>query len=225
MGSSNVDIYNKQVSWGRAEMSRNIEFCLTNDLPSFWAFQLRTESCKNQEWRGRANSPPKILKSSDRRGPHDVQHVYTTTKVISVKKMDHCSHMILVNTDTPATNHVTFCHILLMSNKNWQRYVWASLEMVMPFHKLKSQCKVSYSRCILGKIFNSTVPPSSLFLIRFRLCCCSLSFEASLHQRVTTRPNGCRRSCSSVNWFVSAWLKPTESVACNSACQVAGGQF
>ncbi len=36
----------------------------------------------------------------------------------------------------------------------------------------------------------------------------ALSFKSSLHQRFTTRPNGCREICSGVNWSVSARFKP-----------------
>ncbi len=53
------------------------------------------------------------------------------------------------------------------------------------------------------------------------VCCLSLSFKSSLHQRFTMRPNGCRESCSGVNCSVSARLEPADGVACSSACQVA----
>ncbi len=45
-----------------------------------------------------------------------------------------------------------------------------------------------------------------------------------LHQRFTTRQNGCRENCNGVNWYISARVKPTDGVACNSACWVARGQ-
>ncbi len=64
-------------------------------------------------------------------------------------------------------------------------------------------------------------PPLPFFAI-FIWFAVALSFKASLHQRfMMIRQNGCRESCSGVNWSVSARLKSVDSVACNSACQVA----
>ncbi len=39
------------------------------------------------------------------------------------------------------------------------------------------------------------------------------------HQRFTMRWNGCRESCSRVNWSVSARLEPADGVACRHCCQ------
>ncbi len=54
----------------------------------------------------------------------------------------------------------------------------------------------------------------SLFLlwVAFYLFVVALSLRASLHQRFTLRQNGCRESCSGVNWSASARLKPDDGV-------------
>ncbi len=62
--------------------------------------------------------------------------------------------------------------------------------------------------CILPSLFFSCV-----------LCCLLFSFNSSLHQRFMTRPNGCRESCSGVNWSVSARLKPADGDTCRCLCQ------
>ncbi len=49
-------------------------------------------------------------------------------------------------------------------------------------------------------------PPPALFRL-------FLFFKSSLHQRFLTRPNGCRISCSCVNWSISARLKSADGVA------------
>ncbi len=66
-------------------------------------------------------------------------------------------------------------------------------------------------------------PPLSVFLPFPPVV--TLSFKASLYQRFTMTQSSCRESCSSVNWPISTWLKLADGVACNSACQVARGQF
>ncbi len=60
--------------------------------------------------------------------------------------------------------------------------------------------------------------------------CCTLLFQFLLHifclfVCFMTRWNYCRESCISVNWFVSAWLKPANGDGGTSAGQVPRGQF
>ncbi len=76
---------------------------------------------------------------------------------------------------------------------------------------------------VLRRQFHCTLP--SVFALPRVLFVVALSFMASLHQRFMKRPNGCRESCSTVNRSVSARLKPADSVACCSVCQVARGQL
>ncbi len=72
-----------------------------------------------------------------------------------------------------------------------------------------SRNQASCSVRLLTKQLCHTLPSLfSLRLVFYFVCCRPLSFKASLHQRFTTRPNGCRESCSGVNWSVSARLKP-----------------
>ncbi len=44
-----------------------------------------------------------------------------------------------------------------------------------------------------------------------------------LHQRVMLKRNGCRESCSRVNWSISARLKPVDLLAADII--VGGGKF
>ncbi len=87
-----------------------------------------------------------------------------------------------------------------------------------PTHKHKSSLRKQLC-CIFPSLF--LLPVGSHF-ISFVV---SLSFKSSLQQRFSTKPNGCRESCSGVNCSVSARLKPADGVACNSACKVCLGQF
>lgn len=84
-------------------MSRNTEFCLTNDLPSSGPRSYEHSHAKDRE--GVKSSLPKILKSTDRSGADDIQRLLC--QVILVKKMDHSRCVISVNTDTPAGLHIT----------------------------------------------------------------------------------------------------------------------
>ncbi len=74
---------------------------------------------------------------------------------------------------------------------------------------------------LLRRQLRCTLP--SLFLLQplFISFIVALSFKTSLHQKFRMRLNGCRESCSGVNWSISARLKLADGVTCNSACQVA----
>ncbi len=104
----------------------------------------------------------------------------------------------------------------LISSLHWL-HMW--LTRTNDFTRLLCELTVkNRPRCTLPSLF--------LFQLVFcSVCCLSLSFKSSLHQRFSMKPNGCRESCSGVNWSVSARLKPADGVACSSACQVARGQF
>ncbi len=74
--------------------------------------------------------------------------------------------------------------------------------------------EASCSMNFLGS--NSAAPSSPCFSSssHFIPFVVALSFKSSLHQRITTRRNGCWESCSSVNWSISARLEPADGVAC-----------
>ncbi len=57
---------------------------------------------------------------------------------------------------------------------------------------------------LVEKHLRCTLPFLFLLWLSFYFTCCQFLFSSSLHQKFTTRRNGCRESCSGVNWSISA---------------------
>ncbi len=77
--------------------------------------------------------------------------------------------------------------------------------------------------CKSSSLWHETLKEATRLHYSLSVFVVALSVKSSLHQRFTTRPNGCRESCSGVNWSVSARLKPADGVACSLSSH--RGQF
>ncbi len=89
---------------------------------------------------------------------------------------------------------------ILLSKVNYQQWV--------KLGQATAENQASRSMRLLRKQLCHTIPLCFCSSLRFISFVVALSFQASSHQRFMKRRNGCRESCLSTNWSISAQLKP-----------------
>lgn len=105
-------------------MSRNTESCLTNDLPSSGHRSYEQSRAKTE--RERRVHLPRSLSQVLEAG-HEASSICSATKVIFVRKMDHCRRRSSVNTDSPwwfMHDYISLCPAEICKKNTSQVQVW-----------------------------------------------------------------------------------------------------